>query len=94
MFKAAYILMSCDKATFLLSKQQHTPLSFGNKAHLKFHLLICTACQKFQKQLNFLSANLQQLNADLENGKTTFKLPDDVKLNLQKEINSKLDPKN
>jgi hypothetical protein len=42
--------MSCDRASFLMSKKQDKPLSFGEKVSLKWHFIVCAACMHTEKQ--------------------------------------------
>ena len=45
---------SCKRATYLISKRQETTLSFQEKFALKFHLSLCDACRKFNRQSKLL----------------------------------------
>lgn len=46
------LFVSCREATFLHTKQQEGKLTFGEAAGLKVHLLYCSLCRLFFKQLD------------------------------------------
>ena len=46
--------MNCKDATRLMSEEQDRPLGAGERASLKFHLLICTGCSNFRRQMGAL----------------------------------------
>lgn len=48
-------MLSCYKATQLISLAHERPLQFSEKASLRFHTLICSACRNFQKNSQTLS---------------------------------------
>jgi len=45
-------MISCDVATYLISKSRETNLNFKEKMDLKIHLLTCKACRLFGKQID------------------------------------------
>lgn len=47
-------MMNCKQATELLSQAQDRPLSLGERLGLRLHLLICTGCSNFRRQLEVL----------------------------------------
>lgn len=51
----------CKRATFLIEKQQYTPLSMGEQIKLKLHLRGCSWCRTYQQQ----SENIQLMLARL-----------------------------
>lgn len=44
--------MNCDRASFLMSKEQDKPLSLLEKASLKYHFIVCAACIHTRNQMN------------------------------------------
>ena len=42
--------MNCDKASRLMSDQHDRPLKFKERVSLKFHLMICKACDLTRRQ--------------------------------------------
>jgi hypothetical protein len=54
-------MVSCWKATQLLSKQMDDPLSIWEKFQLNTHLLMCWVCRRFQKHIILLRSALREL---------------------------------
>lgn len=52
--------MNCIQATKLLSEAQERQLSKRERRGLRFHVFICTACRRFNKQLQLLRFLLLQ----------------------------------
>ena len=48
-------MLSCYKATALISLSHERPLAFREKASLRAHLLICSMCRNFQANSKSLS---------------------------------------
>ncbi len=46
--------MKCSHATKLLSEAEERQLSRRERFALRFHILVCTACRRFNKQLGLL----------------------------------------
>lgn len=47
-------MMSCERATFLVSQAQDRPLSRGERYKLALHVSLCKACRAFQNQMPIL----------------------------------------
>lgn len=47
-------MISCKKATYLLSKKEENKLSWLEKIKLRGHLTICSMCRKFDEQTGFI----------------------------------------
>lgn len=45
---------SCAESTRLLSEAQERTLSGGERVALRWHLLMCGACRRFEQQLDWL----------------------------------------
>jgi hypothetical protein len=54
-------MVSCRKATQLLSKQMDDTLSFLEKIQLYTHLLVCWCCLRFQSQILILREAIREL---------------------------------
>ena len=52
-------MMNCKEATRLLSEIKDRPLTGKEKASLKLHTLICSACRNFGKQMDLISVFAQ-----------------------------------
>ena len=46
--------LSCKEAGLLISRGEDGDLDFGQRAMLRFHLLICTACTRAKTQFAFI----------------------------------------
>lgn len=66
-------LIKCKQATRLMSDAQDRPLSLGEKAGLRVHLLTCEPCRRFGGQMDVLRQGMRRL-ADLGAGPDS---PDD-----------------
>ncbi len=47
-------MLNCKEATRLVSESQDRKLSLLETVPLQFHLMICTGCRNFNKQMPFL----------------------------------------
>lgn len=47
-------MLSCKQASRLMSEGLDRELDFAQRAGLRFHLLICTACSRVKSQFAFL----------------------------------------
>lgn len=82
------IQYNCNKATYLIEKQQIGQITTKEKLELKFHLAGCSICKTFMRQsivINHLVRNLFQSSSQVDR-----KLDDEFKKNLQKSIDQKL----
>lgn len=52
-------MLSCYKATKLISLSHERPLLFKEKAALRIHLLMCSACRNYQENSMTLHASMQ-----------------------------------
>lgn len=53
-------MISCKEASELLSRAQDGPLGLRQKLALRLHLLLCGACARFAKQMDFLREAMQR----------------------------------
>ena len=85
------LMISCDKATFLITKAQEGEISFIEKIDLELHLMACKFCKLFRKQSSFLSDNVEHLgkhpNESLPNSKLTDARKAAIQQALQEELN-------
>jgi predicted anti-sigma-YlaC factor YlaD len=58
-------MMSCKKATHLMSQQLDRKLSTGETMSLKFHLMMCTGCTNFKKNMAFLREACERITSDV-----------------------------
>lgn len=71
--------MNCKQATRLLSDAQEYQLSLKDRAGLKFHVMMCSACRNFSTQMETLRdiAHNYAKGAESENGGDSSQQPDD-----------------
>ncbi|WP_342668421.1 zf-HC2 domain-containing protein [Eikenella halliae] len=55
MDKKGTIMLKCQRAAELISLQHDRPLSLWERWQLRLHLLVCSPCQRYQKQLDTIS---------------------------------------
>jgi len=53
-------MITCKRATELISKEREEPLSVSEKALLWAHLFICEFCEQFRKHLEILGKALKR----------------------------------
>lgn len=47
-------MLNCKEATHLMSEAQDRRLALGEQVQLKAHMLICTGCRNFNRQMHLL----------------------------------------
>jgi len=47
-------MLNCKEATRLLSESQEHPLSLQDRMSLKMHVMMCSGCRNFGKQMHTL----------------------------------------
>jgi len=52
-----FLMISCKKATYLLSKKEEGKLTLLDKLRLRGHLTICSWCRRFEQQGLFIGKN-------------------------------------
>ncbi len=87
-----FLMLNCDKATFLLSKREITDLKCVESFKLKMHLLTCSYCRVFAQQSAIISKHVQTYKTINPNN-LKLKLTDDQKICMQHKIDSQLNIK-
>lgn len=54
-------MMNCKQATHLMSQSQDRELSLPERIRLRLHLLICSGCLNYNKQMSFMRKAMQKL---------------------------------
>lgn len=54
-------MLTCKQASRLTSQSLDRPLSWSERMQLKFHLFICNACRRFNRQLRLLSDAVKRI---------------------------------
>lgn len=47
-------MLNCKDTTRLVSQQQEKTLSFSKRMALRVHLLMCSGCRNYNKQIDFI----------------------------------------
>lgn len=81
-------MLTCKQASQLISQSLDRPLSWSDRMQLRFHLVICSACNRFNRQLNQLRAAVHRIRHDTEND-SSIQLPLDTKARITNAIESK-----
>jgi len=82
------IQYDCRKATFLIEKKQHGPISVREWLELKIHLAGCSVCRLFQRQSLAINRMIHSILRSPE--VKDIKMDEPFKKNLQDEIIRKL----
>ncbi len=79
------IMLSCEEATYLITKSEMTKVGCIKRMQLKMHLAGCELCRRFKIQSDFIDENLVNLeNLKLNNASPNRELPKEKKEELQK----------
>ena len=57
-----FLMISCKKATYLLSKKEENRLSWIERWQLRGLLSICSFCSKFEQQTGWIILNSRHLH--------------------------------
>ncbi len=87
-----YLMLNCDKATYLLSKQEVEKLKCTERMKLRVHLMSCIYCRKFAEQSKYITQQLQNFSkVNPEN--LQLKLSEIQKSNLKQAVEKQLSAK-
>lgn len=86
-------MLTCKQASQLISQSLDRPLPLSNRLQLRFHLFICSACTRFNFQVNQLRVAVRRIRQDTEND-NAIHLPLDAKTRIANGINSAIESKN
>ncbi len=82
------LMLTCKQASQIISQSLDNPLSWSDRMKLKFHLLICNACNRFNQQMRLLNIAVKQVIHTTEND-NTIQLSLEAKARMTKAIESK-----
>lgn len=81
-----YILkMNCKEATYLHEKGKDSKLSFSEKVGLKIHLLFCSICKLFYRQMDEVSKCVHHVSEQPRGS-----LSEDAKLKIQRALDNEM----
>ena len=86
------VMLSCDKATFLLTKKEIGNITFIEVLKLKIHLLSCKYCHRFAQQSTFITKQIHSLSI-IDPNNLKLKLTDEQKICMQHNIDNQLSKK-
>ena len=81
----AGILPPCAEVARLASESMERDLSFGERAKVRFHYLLCVWCQRYAQQLKFLREAMHHHPAPLESPSSPL-LPDEAHARLKRAL--------
>ncbi len=82
--------LPCKEHTRLLTRELDEPLSRGEQAGLRLHLLICRGCYRFKKQVRYLRSLIA---ADLKLLEQGAEMPAAVRERLSRMIRERTEPR-
>lgn len=53
-------MMNCKHATKLMSQEKDSSLSLKQRIELRFHIMMCSGCRNYNKQMAFIRKTMQQ----------------------------------
>ena len=53
-------MMNCKHATKLMSQEKDCRLSLKQRIELRFHMMMCSGCRNYNKQMAFIRKTMQQ----------------------------------
>lgn len=82
------LTMSCEGITRLSSESLDRDLCRLEKLALHSHLLGCTACRRYKKQVEFLGRALGLISNDLDYGETLPgpRLPEEARIRMKRAL--------
>ena len=80
------MMLSCDTATFLITKASFDKLSFMERIKLRLHLAGCKYCRRFKKQSEYISFVIRR-NKDIpDKSHLTLHLTAEQKKRIKKKL--------
>ena len=84
------IMLSCDKATYLITRNEFEKLNYTKRMQLSMHLAGCKYCRRFAEQSKYITEQLNKLN-DTRNQEISICLTEKQKNNLNTAIENQID---
>jgi len=79
-------MISCDQATFIISKNQHEKNDFPTKMKLMLHLAMCLYCRRYNKQIKFLDKIINKVKSIPDLNSFQHKLSSEQKKRISNSI--------
>jgi len=79
-------MISCDEASFLISKSYEEKLTFRQKFRLKMHLMSCYLCRRYEKQLGQLNDAVINYKSSCEHTHCEHTLSSEAKVKISQHV--------
>ena len=81
-------MLTCKNITFKLSESLDIKLPFGERVLINMHLLMCTRCKKFSRQIKIMHNITQYYVSQIENSDKRVKeeLSDEARQRIYKKL--------
>jgi len=83
-------MLSCDEASFLMSKKYEEKITFKERFRLKMHLLSCYLCRRYEKQLAQLNSVVVDFRNDCQHQGCQHSMPTEAKIKTIQLVNKEL----
>ncbi len=80
------LMISCEKASMLISKSQDQDLTFQEKVNLQMHLAGCKFCRRYKKDIQILTDNLKNYRQITEEQKQQLQLTPEQKEKIKEKL--------
>jgi|GEM_PF-555317 len=80
------MMITCEKASYLISKSQDEKLTFPEHFQLRMHLLGCRFCRAYEKDIGILSDNIQDWKHYIEDEGHPIHMPGEEKQKIREHI--------
>ncbi len=57
-------MLNCKQATALISQRMDRDLPLSQRAGLRFHLMMCSGCRNYNRQMNFLRQACRKISRE------------------------------
>lgn len=84
------LMLNCEQATFLITKEMSGNITFSEKIKMQFHLMACKYCRLFKKQSRFLNDSVEHLHRHSNENLPDSKLDDARKEAMEQTLNAEL----
>lgn len=83
-------MLSCDEASFLMSKKYDTKISFRERFRLRMHLFSCYLCRRYEKQLTQLNRVVDDFKNSCDHSACQHSMPNEAKGKTMELVNREL----
>ena len=84
------IMLSCDMATYLITRNEFGKLNYAKRMQLSMHLAGCKYCRRFAEQSKYITEQLNKLK-DLKKQGISISLTEEQKNNINTAIENQID---